>query len=87
MREWFEFWSLRFTWVLELGFWDFLADLRLSLAAATIFIRYDEGTAQAQGLADDRHRPFDDPVHLLLRQDAGYWEGTRRSRPNLRPPA
>jgi hypothetical protein len=33
-RDWFEFWSLRFTWVLELGFWDFFADLRLSFAAA-----------------------------------------------------
>jgi len=28
--------------------------------------RYDEGTAQAQGLADDRYRRPLDSVHLLL---------------------
>ena len=70
------------------GAWDLeFSEFAAELQRATIFIRYDEGTAQAQGLADDRHRHFDDPVHFLLRQDAGYWEGTRRSRPNLRPPA
>ena len=29
--------------------------------------RYDEGTAQAQGLAHDRDRHSGDPVHFLFR--------------------
>ena len=50
--------------------------------------RYDEGTAQAQGLADDRYRHSDDPVHLLLRQDTGLRrDGARRRCRDLRPQA
>ena len=72
-------WSLRFAWVLELEPWDFPPHLRRGLAAATIFIRYDEGTAQAQGLADDRDRHSGDPVHFLFRATAGLRRDALRS--------
>src|SRR5206468_9980476 len=62
------------------------ADLRLRFASATIFTRYDEGTAQAQGLVDDRDRRSGDPVHFLFRATAGLRRDALRSFcSNVRP--
>jgi len=37
------------------------------LTGVKVVLRYDEVTAQAQRLADDRDRHFGYPLHLLLR--------------------
>ena len=63
-------------------------DLRLSYAAATICVAYDEVTAQAQRLADDRDRDPCHPLHFLLCEDAGLrCDGAWRGWPDLRPQA
>ena len=62
------------------GAWDLeFSEFAAELQRATIFIRYDEGTAQAQGLADDRHRRSGDPVRFLFRATAGLWRDALRS--------
>ncbi len=53
--------------MLKLGIWDVSQDLRLRFAAATILVAYDEVTAQAQTLADDRHRYSGDSLRFLFR--------------------
>ena len=71
--------------MLEFGIGNF-RNLRLSLDAVTIFIRYDEGTAQAQGLADDRHRHPGGPVRFLFCAKAGLRRDALRSiRSRVRP--
>jgi len=56
--------------MLELGVWDFLLDLRLS-GVPLVLVRYDEVTAQAQRLADDRDRDSGHSVRFLFCPDAG----------------
>jgi len=64
------------------GGYRFAAELRRRYN----FTRYDEGTAQAQRLADDRNRHSGDSLHLLFRQDAGLRrDGTRQRRADLWP--
>ena len=55
---------------MELGFWDFPPHLQRAIATAN-FIRYDEVTAQAPGLAHDRDRDPGDSLHFLFREDPG----------------
>ena len=66
-----------FARAVELGIWNFLPQFAAKLRRLYNFSRYDEVTAQAPGLADDRDRDSGDPVHFLfcatagLRRDAG----------------
>ena len=63
-------WSLRFAWALELGFWDFRR-ICSGQSPPLIFVRYDEVTAQAPGLAHDRDRDPGDSLHFLFRATPG----------------
>src|SRR5438132_6685868 len=56
-----------------------VTDLRLRFATATIFFTYDEVTAQAQRLVDDRDRYSGDSLRFLLCATTGLRRDALRS--------